>query len=171
MVFRKLIKRGILPISVAGVIIILDQISKNWILDLLRENFFKNPITSFFNIVERWNKGVSFGMLGGQDLSPWFFIFFSVGVSLLLMIWAFREESALCRLALGCIVGGALSNSFDRFDYGAVFDFLEFHLEKYYWPAFNVADSAIVLGVVLLFLTTALKKRGYSEAKGNTHVL
>ena len=166
----RLFKNGAWTICLAVFIVILDQLSKNWVLDLLKQGFFKDPITSFFNIVERWNRGVSFGMLGAQALSPWVFICFSLLISLFLIIWASREDNVLSRLALGCIIGGALSNSFDRFKQGAVFDFLDFHLGDYYWPAFNLADSTIVLGVGLLFLTSTLKKRECGEAKGNNNV-
>lgn len=163
-------KNGAMSICWAILIVILDQLSKNWILDLLKQGLFIDPITSFFNIVERWNKGISFGILGAQALSPWIFICFSLLVSIVLVVWSSREENSLSRLALGLIIGGALSNSFDRFKLGAVFDFLEFHLGKYYWPAFNIADSAIVLGVILLFLISVLKNRECSEAKGNNNV-
>ena len=147
--------------SILGSLLIvgLDQWSKIWVLDLLRQGFFKEPVTSFFNVVERWNKGISFGMLGDQGLSPYFFIFLTGAICCLLFIWLLKEKTPLMAVSIGLIMGGALSNAYDRLTIGAVFDFLEFHLYQYYWPAFNLADSAIVLGVGLLFFKSLIKTK------------
>ncbi|MBS0185034.1 MAG: signal peptidase II [Proteobacteria bacterium] len=140
-------------------ILILDQCMKIKVLELLKKGFFKEPITSFFNIVERWNRGISFGMLGEQNLSPYVFVFLTGIICLFLFVWFLKEKTPLMAVSLGLIIGGALSNAYDRLTIGAVFDFLEFHISRYYWPAFNLADSTIVLGVGLLFLKSLIKTK------------
>lgn len=141
----------------------LDQGSKSWILELFKLGFFKEPITPFFNIVARWNKGVSFGLLGHHGLSPWVFIFLTLLISLGLFVWFLKERTLFMAGVIGMVLGGALSNAYDRFIRGAVFDFLEFHWEHYYWPAFNLADSVIVIGVSLLFLKSLIKTKKDKE--------
>ena len=146
-------------------IFILDQGTKYVMLSFLQQGFFQNPILSFFNLVERWNRGISFGLLGNQAFPPWSLSLVSAGVCCGLVIWSFKEHDFLNRLATALILGGALSNAYDRLTYGAVFDFLEFHLGSYYWPAFNGADSAIVLGVSLLFLKGLIKTKEESNPR------
>jgi len=138
-------------------ILILDQWTKTKVLELLKEGYFKDPITPFFNIVERWNRGISFGLLGEQNLSPYVFVFLTGMICLFLFVWFLKEKTSLMALSQGFIIGGALSNAYDRLTIGAVFDFLEFHVSRYYWPAFNLADSTIVLGVGLIFLKSLIK--------------
>ena len=140
-------------------VLVLDQLSKIKILELLRTGSFIDSVTSFFNIVERWNRGISFGMLGDQNLSPYLFVSLTGMICLLLFIWFLKEKTLLMAVSIGLIMGGALSNAYDRLTIGAVFDFLEFHLSHYYWPAFNLADSAIVLGVGLLFFKSLIKTK------------
>ena len=98
-----------------------------------------------------WNKGVSFGMLN-QD-SPWNAPLLSVlalVISGFLLNWLRKSEGWWIPLCLGLIIGGALGNVIDRLRFGAVADFLYFHIGEYYWPAFNLADSGISVGATLL---------------------
>lgn len=106
----------------------------------------------------RWavvlNPGASFSFLAGAGgWQKWFFIVLALGVSvwLLLMLRQHAGEMLL-PMALSLILGGALGNVIDRLRFDAVVDFLDFHLVGYHWPAFNVADSAITVGVVLMLL-------------------
>ena len=137
-------------LTVALAILLLDQASKAMVLALLAEPI---RVTGFFNLVLVWNRGVSFGMLGGLGASaPWLLIGLALAVAVALTIWLWRETRLLTGLALGLVIGGALGNAIDRVRFGAVVDFLDFHLSGYHWPAFNVADSAIVVGAGLLVL-------------------
>ena len=137
----------------AALVIVLDQLSKWWILTSVMAPPRVIPLTSFLNIVLVWNRGVSFGMFGtAPHWLPWALALFAVLISVALAIWLRRTESHLLASALGLVIGGALGNVVDRVRYGAVVDFLDFHVAGYPWPAFNVADSAITLGVGLLLL-------------------
>ena len=103
------------------------------------------------NLVLVRNKGVSFGMLGG--VAPWWALA-ALGVTIvaILAAWLWRAQGRVLSLALGLVIGGALSNILDRARHGAVTDFLDFHLAAYHWPAFNLADVAVVTGTALLLL-------------------
>lgn len=110
-------------------------------------------VTPFFNLVLVWNQGVSFGMLANSaDLTRWGLTGLAVIVSAGLAIWLLRCTDRLTSLALGAIIGGALGNAIDRVVHGAVVDFLDVHLAGYHWPAFNLADSAIIVAAVTLIV-------------------
>lgn len=135
------------------VIIVLDQLTKWWILTSVMVPPRTIPLTGFFNLVLVHNRGVSFGMLGGApEWASAALIVFALLLSAALCIWMWRADSRLLGTALGLVVGGAIGNVIDRFVHGAVVDFLDFHAMGYHWPAFNVADSAITVGVAFLIL-------------------
>lgn len=137
----------------AALVIVLDQLSKWWIVTSVMAPPRVIPLTSFFNLVLVHNRGVSFGLFGGApDWLPWALAALAVLISAALAIWLRRAESRLLAAALGLVIGGALGNVVDRVRYGGVVDFLDFHIADYHWPAFNVADSAITVGVGLLLL-------------------
>jgi len=134
-----------------------DQYSK----ELILEASIKFPInvSSFFNIVLAWNSGVSFGLFnnGGEiifNIINWGTILISAFLILLML----REKFLVKSIPLALIVGGAIGNIIDRLRYGAVIDFLDFHVGKYHWPAFNFADSFIVIGVGLYLITSYMKE-------------
>ncbi|MGB8337668.1 MAG: signal peptidase II [Burkholderiales bacterium] len=137
----------------SALVIVLDQITKQAI-----EKHFafgeSLTITSFFNLVLAYNQGAAFSFLadaGGWQ--KWFFIFISVAASVLItyLLRKHAQEKWFC-LALALILGGALGNLIDRILYGHVIDFVQVHGAGYYFPAFNVADSAISIGAALLIL-------------------
>lgn len=137
----------------AVVVIILDQATKWWILTSVMSPPRRIPVTGFFDLVLVFNRGVSFGLLGGApSWATAALIVFALLLSTALCIWMWRADNLLLGTALGFVVGGAIGNVIDRFLHGAVVDFLDFHVAGYHWPAFNVADSAITVGVVLLIL-------------------
>jgi signal peptidase II len=151
----------------AAIILMLDQLTKHMVLVQLGEPV---SVTSFLNLVLVWNRGVSFGMLGGLGAyAPWLLVGFALAISLALMIWLTREVRLVTRIALGLVLGGAIGNAIDRIRFGAVVDFLDFHALGYHWPAFNVADSAIVVGAALLVLE-GLRGSGpvADEARGHS---
>lgn len=132
-----------------------DQLSKLFIV----KNLYVGEsidILPFFNIVHVRNKGVTFGLLSGS-LQPIVFIILSLIVVGFLIDYA--RENVSYRSFISLIVGGAIGNVIDRIAYGSVVDFLDFHLGSHHWPAFNIADSAIVIGVFVLFFISYLEER------------
>ena len=132
-----------------------DQLSKLFIVKGLYVGESIN-ILPFFNIVHVRNKGVTFGLLSGT-LQPVVLVILSLVIVVFLIDYAHKNENH--RRFISLIVGGAIGNVIDRVVYGSVVDFLDFHFGKYHWPAFNIADSAIVIGVFVLFFIS------YSEEK------
>jgi len=135
----------------ATAVLILDQLSK-WIMwAVVAPPPGGIYVTGFFNLVLTHNPGVSFGLF--QSDSPWqpyFLVAVNVVVSIALLVWLYRECVGLLPYGIGLVVGGALGNAVDRLHLPGVVDFLDFHFAGWHWPAFNLADSAIVCGVVLI---------------------
>lgn len=130
-----------------------DQLSKAILLDILPTAQDRITVLPFFDLVHAWNYGVSFSMFTGTgDVRRFTLIAVMLLISAAVSWWLYKTERFLPVLAYGLILGGALGNISDRIWHGAVFDFLYFHLAGYGWPAFNLADSAIVCGVGLLLL-------------------
>ncbi len=130
----------------------VDQASKALVLAFaatLREGVELLPI---FNLVLTHNRGASFGLLSG--LTWWALAIVALAVVATLSVWLWRTDTRPVGAALGLLIGGALGNVLDRARWGAVTDFLDFHVGLYHWPAFNMADVAIVSGVGLLLLTS-----------------
>lgn len=149
-----------LGLLVAMPIVALDQLTKWWVLNGLMDPPRVLPITDFFNLVLVWNRGVSFGLFDSD--SPWGPILLSalaVAISVVLVIWLRRAGNRLTAVAIGVVLGGAIGNVIDRVRFGAVVDFLDFHAFGYHWPAFNVADSAISVGVGLLLYDGLFENR------------
>jgi signal peptidase II len=149
-----------LGLVIAGLVIVVDQLSKWAILTLLGDPI---AVTPFFNLVVVWNRGVSFGMFDSTGAyAPWLLSGLALAVVVALVFWLRRVDHALAAAALGLIIGGALGNVIDRVRFGAVVDFLDFHALGHHWPAFNVADSAIVVGAALLLVDGLLAPRRQS---------
>ncbi len=138
-----------LTLALALVTFGIDQLHKFWMLGVYGI-IEKSPvrITPFFDLVMVWNKGVSYGLFTTHT-QEWL-IGLSLGIALLLWVWACGAGRALSAAALGLVIGGALGNAFDRFWRGAVADFFHFHYQSFSWYVFNIADVAIVAGVALL---------------------
>ena len=135
----------------------LDQITKFIVEE--NTNILKNglQITSFFNLVYVENRGVSFGMFAEHDKSFYFGIL-SVLISLYIIYLILNSKKFLELLGLSLILGGALGNGLDRIFYGYVVDFIDFHLNHYHWPAFNVADTSITLGAIAFVSSLIFEK-------------
>jgi signal peptidase II len=131
-------------------VIALDQLTKLLILKLLPPGGV--ALTSFVNLVLVWNTGVSFGMFRDAAQGRWILVLVTLAIGAFLVFWLRREHRLVPRLAIHLILGGAIGNLIDRIRFGAVVDFLDAHLMGYHWPAFNVADSAIVVGAAVLLL-------------------
>ncbi len=147
-------------------VLALDLLTKQWALAALGDQGFVE-VTGFFNLVLVWNRGVSFGMFqAGGEAGRWLLVLMALIVSIVLVIWLRRERRVLPRLAIWLILAGALGNVVDRVRFGAVVDFLDFHAFGYHWPAFNVADSAIVVGAALLVGDSLLGARDARPVEG-----
>jgi signal peptidase II len=139
-------------------VIIFDQLSKWWIISNFSLYESREVIPGLFNITFLTNPGAAFGLLAGWE-TVWRQVFF-VGFSLLALVALFfayrlfRHESRLAVHGLALIGGGAVGNLIDRLRFGEVIDFLDFYVGSYHWPAFNVADAGITIGVGLLLFSS-----------------
>jgi signal peptidase II len=155
-----MIRRGIgTAIAVVG----LDQFSKYFVLQHFGEAACidrREPVTGFLDLVLTCNRGMSFGLFNtGEGLSVPLFSIAAVAIVAVLVFWLSRVHSDMLASAIGLIIGGAVGNVVDRVRFGGVIDFLYFHLASWYWPAFNLADSAICIGVVVMLFEGILGRR------------
>lgn len=141
----------VLGFSVALVTLLLDQLSKQLVLSWFLNGNHQIVASPFLNIILSANKGISFGMLAaGSTHGVWALIAVACCISFLLGLWIWQAESRFSSMCFGLVLGGALGNVIDRFIYGAVIDFLDFHAIGYHWYTFNLADCGIVIGAGLL---------------------
>ncbi len=151
-------------LAIALIILVVDLLTKRWVESSL---FFGQqiPITSFFNLVLAYNSGAAFSFLsdaGGWQ--RWFLSSIAVGASVFIvyLLHKNKDQKLLC-LSLSMILGGALGNLWDRITLGHVVDFLDFYVGSYHWPAFNVADAAIVVGAGLLIIESFQNKDEFKD--------
>ena len=147
-------------LSLAAVVIGLDQVTKVLVVQGMRLGQ-GIEVTSFFELLYVMNPGASFSFLAGAGgWQRWFFLVLALGICSWLTVMLKRQAGErLAPLAFALIIGGALGNVIDRVLYGAVVDFLYFHVGSHGFPAFNVADSAISLGVALMLLEQFMSSR------------
>ena len=150
-----------LGLAVAAITLVADQVTKLYFYDLLVIGGVRFvEVLPFFNLVTVWNYGVSFGMLtNDSQIGPWLFVAVALAIVAALFTWLRRAATRMVAIALGMVIGGAIGNVVDRLTYGAVFDFLDFHAFGWHWPAFNLADSGISIGVILLLADGLLGDR------------
>ncbi|MGQ3670984.1 signal peptidase II [Xanthobacter sp. TB0136] len=140
-------------IILAVLTLILDQASKVWVLTAMQEwRLDVYPVTPFFDLVVLWNYGISYGLFQQADAGRWVLVVISLVAALVFAIWLTRAHRRMEAIALGLLIGGALGNAIDRAIYGAVFDFISLHAYGFHWYVFNVADIAVVVGVILLLI-------------------
>ena len=153
-------------LAIAAVVLVLDQLTK-YVVRGAFALYESVEVTPFFNLVLVHNRGAAFSFL--SNAGGWqreFFIVLALAASAWI-VWMLRRharETTLFCLALSLILGGALGNVIDRFLFGAVVDFLDFHVLGYHWPAFNVADMGISVGAVLLIWDAMTAKRSAAAA-------
>jgi len=129
-------------------IIFFDQITKYFAVIFYNELQNGIEVFPFLNLVFVTNKGISFGLL--SDLNISFFLgLVSIGISIILTFWLIRSNLNFEKFIISLILGGALGNGIDRIYQSYVIDFIDIHYKNFHWPAFNIADSAITLGVVI----------------------
>lgn len=139
---------------IALVILISDQLSKLWLLYVYQIELNGDLVAApFATITLVWNRGISYGLFQQEaDLGRWALVVISFVAAVAFMIWLAKNPPRLVSWALGLVIGGAIGNGIDRLVYGAVVDFVHLHWGSFSWYVFNVADCAIVVGVVLLLL-------------------
>jgi signal peptidase II len=146
-------------------IIVLDQITKHWMLAAFQPGE-DLPLTSFASLVLAFNRGAAFSFLAGEDgWQRWLFAGIAVAACIA-MVWFLRRGGrALFCAGLALIIGGALGNLYDRLTLGHVVDFLLLHYGGWYYPAFNVADSAITIGAAALIVDSFRDRKPADAAK------
>lgn len=143
-------------------IIVVDQITKVYVMQAMRLHESIPVIPNFFSITYIRNPGAAFGFLSSSSGSFRFVFFgltsiFAMGLLGTILV-RMPKHDWMGQLSVAAILGGAIGNLLDRLRYGEVIDFLDFYVDAYHWPAFNVADSAITVGVVFLILHFAFEK-------------
>lgn len=133
------------------IIFIFDQILKKLVELNILLLMSGVEVSSFLNLVYVTNRGVSFGFLASLDISFYLGIF-SFLVSVVIIMWIVKSKKNTEMLALSLILGGALGNGYDRILNSYVIDFIDIHIGKYHWPAFNLADTAITIGAIIYIL-------------------
>jgi signal peptidase II len=147
-------------LAIAFIILALDLATKYWVESTMVYGQ-QIPITSFFNLILTYNAGAAFSFL--SDASGWQRWFLSsialiASIVIIFLLRKYTDNKLFC-LALSLVLGGALGNLWDRITLGHVVDFLDFYIGSYHWPAFNVADSAIFIGAVLLIYDSFRSKK------------
>jgi len=147
-------------LSLSALIIVLDQISKLWITQSF-SYAEELPLLSVFSLALLHNPGAAFSFMSDAGgMQRWLFSALALGASVWIVVLLYKYSGkTLFALALSLILGGALGNLIDRLIYGYVVDFLLFHWDSHYFPAFNLADSAITGGAFLLILESFLEKK------------
>ena len=158
-------------LAAAVVTLVLDQASKFWLLDVFDiAHRGAVRITPFFDLVLAWNIGISFGWFQNDSPAAQIALMAVKAIAVIaLAIWMARSRTLMATVALGLIIGGAIGNAVDRFLYGAVVDFALFHLQiagkTFNWYVFNLADVAIVAGVIALLYDSFFGSAGARAAK------
>lgn len=150
--------RNLYYLLIAALVIVLHQLAQTVVYDWIEAHGGQLRVLPFFNLVEVWNPGISFGMFRNLAYGQWILSVVSAVITLVMLGWLWRAHSPWIASALSLIIGGAIGNLIDRVRFGAVADYLDFHAFDYHWPAFNVTDMAICVGVFFLVADGLLKQ-------------
>jgi signal peptidase II len=155
--------RNLLLASVTGIVIVADQLTKLYIMQTMRLHESIPIVPNLFSLTYIRNPGAAFGFLAGSSNAFRMVFFgltsiFALGL-LSTILLRMPERDWIGRVSVAGILGGAVGNLIDRLRYGEVIDFLDVYVENYHWPAFNVADSAITVGVIFLIIHFAFEKK------------
>ena len=162
MITRQIFLKLCLAPALAG--FLADQLSKYYWLEIVHLGAVSPvQVTPFFNLVMVWNHGISFGMFSRHD-AAYALIALALAIVGFLLWWVRTLQTRNEILAVGLIIGGAMGNVIDRLRFGAVADFFDLHAFDYHWPAFNIADSCIFIGVVLLCWESMFHKTSPAES-------
>lgn len=160
-------RRAAILLGVATAVATLDQLTKGWIVASVARWESIPVIPGFFDIVHTHNRGVAFGMFNNlpESMRILFLVALAVAIVIGLIWWAHNNLPRFGdRIAVACIVGGAIGNLVDRIRIGEVVDFLDVYLGSHHWPAFNVADSAITVGAGVLMAVLLRRRKERTEA-------
>lgn len=155
---RKIHWRNVHWLWLSALVVGVDQVSKQLMINALSV-YESRPLMPWLDLTRVHNTGAAFSMLEGA--TPWLFIILSIAVVIGVMIWMRRHpySDRFLAIALSLVVGGALGNAIDRGARGHVIDFIDFHIASWHYPAFNIADCAIVIGAFLVIVDMLLVKR------------
>lgn len=135
----------------AALVVLLDQATKFLVFRVILGDLSEVVVLPVFSLVQRYNTGISFSILATDHaIGPWAFALAATLIAIGLLVWLSQTAEWLPAAGLALVIGGAIGNVVDRLREGAVLDFLLFHLREWAWPAFNLADSAISIGVAML---------------------
>ncbi|WP_154223350.1 signal peptidase II [Marinicella rhabdoformis] len=157
---KSVTQKGVVWLWLSVLVFVLDQWTKSIASETLKM-YVAVPVNEFLNWTLMHNKGVAFSFLADQSgWQRWFLSVLAIVIVVWLLVWMYQNSKAmkLQNAALALVVGGALGNVYDRLMLGYVVDFVELHYNENYWPAFNVADSAICMGAVLLIIDAFVNK-------------
>ncbi len=148
-------------LALSLLVVVLDQFTKSLAVNFLT---YAEPLAVFpsFNLTLLYNRGAAFSFLSdASGWQRWFFVVVSAGAAVFLTLWLRRlkQDQLLLSVALALVLGGAVGNLIDRLWLGHVVDFIQLYYRQYYWPAFNIADSAISVGAVLLIWDSLFARR------------
>ena len=164
-------KKHFLLLAIAGAVILLDQVTKAWVMTTMRVHEGFPVVDGFFNIVHVRNPGAAFGFLAGASPAFRSVFFIAVTAAAIVIILQYLRKARVDELslivALALIVAGAVGNLIDRVRFGEVVDFLDVYIGTYHWPAFNVADSAITCGAILLAMILLKRRKGGPGGEGS----
>ena len=167
MISRRRTRRLVLGLALAVAVIAADQATKSWALGFFSEGPRALEVTSFFSLVLIENRGISFGLFDtASPAAPWILTGVALAIVAGLVVWLARVRESSLAIGLGLIIGGALGNTLDRMSLGAVTDFLLFHYREYAFPAFNLADASITIGVGFLLWDALFGHRESPISKG-----
>jgi signal peptidase II len=154
-----------LGLITAAAVVVIDQATKLYFYNLLVVSGRRAiEVLPFFNLVTVWNYGISFGMFNtGAPAAALIFVALALAIVVALVIWLKSATHASMAVALGLVIGGAVGNVIDRIRFSAVFDFLDFHVAGWHWPAFNVADAGITVGVALLCIDALFAEKASAK--------
>lgn len=153
-------------LAIAILTLLVDQWTKYYFFNMLDQaGTTYIEVLPFFNIVKVYNYGVSFGMFNNLEYGRLILSIVALSITIALCIWLYKVTKMYMIVSLGLIIGGALGNIIDRVRLGAVADFIDIYVGKYHWPAFNVADSTIFIGVAILFIDSFFDKTQVKKEK------
>ncbi len=152
--------------AIIGVVLVLDQITKQLVAKQIRLYEVITVIPGFFNLTHVRNKGAAFSLFATMPdaFRRVFFITISLAAVAVIVFLLWKTHERLLIVAFSLIAGGALGNVTDRIRFGEVVDFIQWYVKSYYWPSFNIADSAITAGVGLLAIDMLLQKKESSKS-------
>jgi signal peptidase II len=168
---RSVKKKYVLVLAIAGLVILLDQLTKAWIMMTMRIHEGFPVVDGLFNIVHVRNPGAAFGFLAGASPAFRSVFFIAVTAAAILLILQYLRKARVEELslvaALSLIIAGAVGNLIDRVRFGEVVDFLDVYVGVHHWPAFNVADSAITTGGILLAMILLVRRKDGMDGRGS----